>query len=176
MPSVPLRDTSQRKVPLTCNVCLAQKTLLVLAAIALNASSTAALSWAEQAQALTLTHSGPVGCLFQLLFALMVTNLPLISSLHFFLSALALFAPVPVSSFSFSGSSLLLAPLMYLWTAIRSPLSRCHAGLNKPSSFSLLSPEVIRTSGTEVVQLICFCSQVRAQLGWVHATLALMPW
>lgn len=126
-------------------------------------------------QALTLAHSGPVGCLFQPLFALMVTNLPLISSLRFFPSALALFAPVPVSSFSFSSSSLLLALLTYLWTAIRSPLSGCRAGLNKPSSFSLLSPEVIRTSRTEAVQLLCFCSQVGAHLGQIHTTPAPMP-
>lgn len=102
----------------------------------------------------------------------MVTNMLLISSLHFFPSALALFAPVPVSSFSFSSSSLLLALLTYLWTAIRSPLSGCRAGLNKLSSFSLLSPEVIRTSRTEAVQLLCFCSQVGAHLGWIHTTLA----
>lgn len=126
-------------------------------------------------QALTLAHAGPAGCLFQPLCALMVTNLPLISSLRFFPSALALFAPVPVSSFSFSSSSLLLALLTYLWTAIRSPLSGCHAGLNKPSSFSLLSPEVIRASRTEAVQLLCFCTQVGAHLGRIHTTPAPVP-
>jgi len=52
--------------------------------------------------------------------------------------------------------------------AIRSPLSGCHAGLNKPSSFSLLSLEVVRTSHTEAVQLLCFHSLVGAHLGQIH--------
>lgn len=82
---------------------------------------------------------------------------------------------MPVSSFSSSGSSLLLGLLTYLWTAIRSPLSGCHAGLNKPSSLSLPFPQVLRTSCTEAVQLLCFCSQVGAHLGWIHSTPAPGP-
>lgn len=77
---------------------------------------------------------------------------------------------MPVSSFSFSGSSLLLGLLTCLWTAIRSPRSGCHAGLNKPSSLSLPFPEVIRTSCAEAVQLLCCCSQVGAHLGWIHTS------
>lgn len=80
-----------------------------------------------------------------------------------------------MSSFSFSGSSLLLTPLTYLWAAIRSPLSGCHAGLNKPSSFSVLSPEVVGTSRTEAVQLLCFCRQVGAHLGRIQTVPIPMP-